>query len=201
MKRLLVALQTWLPSAALLCSAACTHAPDVVADFEASSNAGPGASAGTTGKSPGSPPDQGPGSGSGSGGTFEVSGTNARGDAGVANDGGVAGSDASPMEDDCRPSRSYIVIQSIVDDGCKLDPTQYAYVRRFVEDAPPPIPMGETHIFGPCDFTGGLPYFEGAKLVLCDNSCDAARKWVADQECEAKRCLGLSDCDTEDAGS
>jgi hypothetical protein len=96
----------------------------------------------------------------------------------------------------------YFRVKTIVDDGCKLDPTQYPFVRRFVEEVPPPSPMGETHTFGVCDLTGGLPYFDNGKLVLCDNACNAARKWTADQECEVKRCLGLSaDCDTEDAGS
>lgn len=195
-----LALRSWLPTVALLCAAACEHEPDVVARFQANARAGSdspaapgnGASAGT----PAAP------SSMGSGGTFEVAGKNAHGDAGIATDAGDAdggddgagsgGSSAKPQEKNCDPPEVYWTIKSIVDADCVLDPKYFPAVTPFVQQ--PSVPMGESRHIAICDVLGVTFYIDDkGNYVLCDNACDAARKWVDDEYNGVLRCMGLLD--------
>jgi hypothetical protein len=203
MARSLHALRSWLPAAALLGAAACEHKPDVVAQFEANVQAGSSAPA-AAGNSASAGMPAAP-SNPGNGGTFAVAGNNnTRDDAGVTEDAGEidageradSGTDAAMPEQTCEPDQGYWVIKKIVDDGCVLDPKYFPFVTPFVQQ--PSVPMGESRHIAACDILGVTFYPDEAtgRYVLCPNACDAASKWVDNQQNEVLRCMGLLDAGT-----
>lgn len=193
------ALRSWLPAAALLCMAGCEHKPDVVAQFEANSQAGSGVPT-TPGNSTAGTPDA--PSNMGSGGTFEVAGNNTRGDAGMpvgdagpedAGEDGGSGDSGGRPEPNCEPGSAYWTIQTIVESGCVLDAKYFALIAPFVQQ--PSAPIGESRGITLCDVIGAPPFYIDTKgrYVLCDDACNAARKWVEDKHNEVLRCMGLLD--------
>jgi hypothetical protein len=206
MTRLDPALRIWLGTAGLVCAAAaCTHDPDVVAELQASSNAGDsaspsggaGAGAGGANAAAGSTALGGAGKPAapemmGTGGTMEVAGTDANDD-----DAGVAGS-TEPSMDMCPAPVLYWPIKTVVDGGCKFKPALLPDVTRFFQDAPTSMPIGESRPIELCDITHFPAYLvEDGKWVLCETPCNTARKWLAEQDCELKRCMGF-DCESDD---
>jgi hypothetical protein len=138
----------------------------------------------------------------GNGGTFEVAGSNTLDDADIppadagpqdgGDDAGSGGSTARPAPS-CEPDQGYWIIKSIVDDGCMLDPKYFPVVTPFIQQ--PSVPMGESRHIAACDIVGVAFYPDEAsgRYVLCPNACDAASKWVDDQQKGVLRCMGLLD--------
>lgn len=198
----------WVVVAALggLGAAACKHEPDVVANISQIEEAGEsGSPAGTAGETAGGaggasgetgPAGKGgtPGegsvgsgtAGSGTGGSSEPAPSGIPGSGGGGGDepgaGGAAemGTGGTVAVERCE--LIYRGVAEAVEDECVVEPDNTGAISFILAQIPVAMAMSESQPFSVCQWQGWKIYWDGGRLLLCDDVCDAARKWLDDRE-------------------